>query len=846
MDVATGKTLTLTSTAGTDYELDVSAIDGVSGGVFTVDGDISVSSETTLKMTAAQATTETVTGAGSVVIQTLDASAADISSVTNTGTVTLDLGDAGTTTLVDGFNFAARAYNVTSTGAQTLNVESLSTNPFDATELGLSGNVTLELNTTQANGLILTGTGAVQIATDASDGTKFVLDGSKTMDVSEFATTLSEIRFEDETGAAATELDIRTGSTLKMTANRASGETISGAGAVEITDLDLKQDADLANVTVTGGLVIDLEATSATLTSAANLGATTLSVVSTGGAATLDVTAVSPAADMAVTSIATGNDVTVTLTAEQANGLTVNGTGDAIITDVALTPAADLDAVTPSAGVTIDLEATLNTSMTAAAKIGAADLTVTSTGGVGTLDLKSVTTANMKATSITINTGATTELTAAQADDLQIDGVGSVNVNANGQSTSFTLKGSADFTLSRLATDVDASAVTDSLTVTTEGSTGLTITAGTDATTVTSLGITAGGEAVTVNAVNAAADKTLTLLGTSNFTVTNLKASLSNTASGLIDVTLADASVGSASSNSISSTQAITINADAAEAADTVTVIGGGHFTVNNLAATLNAASATGAVTATTDADASLSVTLGTGAGGNQTVISSGTGTITVEATNQSASDIVLSGSSTFDVNNVASGVDVDASLTSGLVDIDTDTNATLTVTSGTGATGNTKVTSDGTGTITVNAAQQASNDVVLVGSSAFNVTNVAHGVDVDASSTSDAVGVSTDNLVSGNALTVTAGSGNLTVGTGSSNGGATMTVAAANMATSDTLSLSGGAGFQVNGITVDDLTVAATTNGIVVVDATDLVSTETLNLSGSSTFDVNNVGNGG
>ena len=136
-------------------------------------------------------------------------------------------------------------------------------------------------------------------------------------------------------------------------------------------------------------------------------------------------------------------------------------------------------------------------------------------------------------------------------------------------------------------------------------------------------------------------------------------------------------------------------------------------------------------------------------------------------------------------------------------------------------------MTSDGTGTITVNAAQQASNDVVLVGSSAFNVTNVAHGVDVDASSTSDAVGVSTDNLVSGNALTVTAGSGNLTVGTGSSNGGATMTVAAANMATSDTLSLSGGAGFQVNGITVDDLTVAATTNGIVVVDATDLVSTE-------------------
>ena len=64
LDVATGKTLTLTSTAGTDYELDVSAIDGVSGGVFTVDGDISVSSETTLKMTAAQATSEAITGAG--------------------------------------------------------------------------------------------------------------------------------------------------------------------------------------------------------------------------------------------------------------------------------------------------------------------------------------------------------------------------------------------------------------------------------------------------------------------------------------------------------------------------------------------------------------------------------------------------------------------------------------------------------------------------------------------------------------------------------------------------------------------------------------------------------------
>ena len=47
--VATGKTLTVTSTAGTDYQLDVSAIASGSGGVFTVDGDISVSSETTLK-----------------------------------------------------------------------------------------------------------------------------------------------------------------------------------------------------------------------------------------------------------------------------------------------------------------------------------------------------------------------------------------------------------------------------------------------------------------------------------------------------------------------------------------------------------------------------------------------------------------------------------------------------------------------------------------------------------------------------------------------------------------------------------------------------------------------------
>ena len=95
----------MTSTAGTDSaqsRLDVSAIASGSGGVCTVDnggsGSASIvlaNSDPEIALTAAQATTACGHRAlAHVVIQTLDASAADISSVTNTGTVTLDLGDA--------------------------------------------------------------------------------------------------------------------------------------------------------------------------------------------------------------------------------------------------------------------------------------------------------------------------------------------------------------------------------------------------------------------------------------------------------------------------------------------------------------------------------------------------------------------------------------------------------------------------------------------------------------------------------------------------------------------------------------------------------------------------------
>ena len=205
-----------------------------------------------------------------------------------------------------------------------------------------------------------------------------------------------------------------------------------------------------------------------------------------------------------------------------------------------------------------------------------------------------------------------------------------------------------------------------------------------------------------------------------------------------------------------------------------------------------------------------------------------------------------LSGSSTFDVNNVGDGVDVDASLSTGLVDLATDADASLTVTSGSGAFGNTKVTSNGTGTITVNAAAQSANDVVLVGSSAFAVTGVDNGVDVNASAATDTVSVTTDALASGNALAVTTGTANTTVATGASNSGATVTVAGANLDGADTLFLTGGAGFQVNGLTTSGVTVSSSATGTVTVNAADMGpggGAETLNLAGSASYVLENVG---
>jgi len=416
---ASGQTLTLA--AGDLGGLTVSGAGTVrvAGGTVADGADLSGISSTisvpsgTLTLTAAQADGLTVSGAGAVAVTALGDAAVDLSDITVTGaktaavpavpaSVTLaagtDLGDfsvsvaSGATLTLS----AAQADGATIGGAGAVTVTGVTAatdlsdvNPAGALTAVITGTVdispaaadlgtvdayqvtgALTLTAAQANGLEITGTGAVTVGGLAAD-----TDLSNLADgLAVTATVAATLDISANPNLGPVDAFTIAAGTLTLSAAQADGATITGAGGVTVSGLGADA-VDLSGVTATG-----------TLTAAV-----TASV------------ALASATDLGTFAITVDAGQTLTLTAAQADGLTVTGDGNVAVTGLGAT-AVDLSGITATGTLTANVPA--SATLHADTKLGDFDLTVES--------------------------GDTLTLTAAQADGLTVSGAGSVAVTALG------------------------------------------------------------------------------------------------------------------------------------------------------------------------------------------------------------------------------------------------------------------------------------------------------------------------------------------------------------------------------------------------------------------------------
>src|SRR4029078_3198959 len=294
-----------------------------------------------------------------------------------------------------------------------------------------------------------------------------------------------------------------------------------------------------------------------------------------------------------------------------------------------------------------------------------------------------------------------------------------------------TLSGAAgSFTVTDLVTDLDASALTGTLDITTADATSddeIDITTGSGATS-----ITANADSSDTIAVTASAAVSLTLIGTSAFTVDDAGFAVSVDASGLDEATTL----------SLSGTA--------------------GSFTVTGLVTHLDASALTGTLDVTTDdatTDDEIDITAGSGA---TSITANADSSDTIAVTASAAVSLTLIGTSAFTVDDAgfavsvdASGLDeattlglsgtagsftvtglvtdLDASALTGTLDVTTDdatTDDEIDITAGSGATSLT-ASADSSDTIAVTASAAVS--LTLIGTSAFTVDDAGFAVSVAA-----------------------------------------------------------------------------------------------------------------
>ncbi|WP_288365919.1 Ig-like domain-containing protein [uncultured Marinobacter sp.] len=230
------------------------------------------------------------------------------------------------------------------------------------------------------------------------------------------ATTVNQdVSLNTNTDLGSLLIGVNQGATLTLTAAQADARIISGEGGVQITALEATPDADLSAITATGNVEANFNAGTGTdVTFTGQLGGAEVSVTSgnlsleagastdaagfavaegaslTGSAAQLDGLTITGSGGVSVTDLAENTDLsgfadaldvtasvnqsldlrsnpdlnavdayqvaagaTLNLTAAQANGLTISGDGNLIISNLSETPDADLSGITANTEVQV-------------------------------------------------------------------------------------------------------------------------------------------------------------------------------------------------------------------------------------------------------------------------------------------------------------------------------------------------------------------------------------------------------------------------------------------------------------------------------------------------------------
>ncbi|QVL54205.1 MAG: hypothetical protein KFB97_07965 [Cyanobium sp. M30B3] len=321
--------------------------------------------------------------------------------------------------------------------------------------------------------------------------------------------------------------------------------------------------------------------------------------------------------------------------------------------------------------------------------------------------------------SITTGTNSTT-ITANGAND-------TITVVADALLNNITLTqiGSADQVVTGLVGDINATALTGTLTVTTADATdnGISITAGTNNTTISASG---ADDIVTVDAEQMADDTTLDINGSATFTITNLEANSDAAgSSGALSITYSNITDNEATLLSGSGNVVV----DGGDKSDTVTVTG---LSTNNQ--TFNAQ----------DATSNFIITAGAG---NQTITGSNTGNDSID------------GGSGYDTLSYAGGNTIDLTITA------FDTQAGSSTGQGTDTFSNIENLIGSAGTDVLRGIEAENDEIVTV-----NAANAGTFADVANTGSFDFSSFEQIDLNAGNDVLAITGNGSLS---GSADGGA-------------------------------------------------------------------------
>jgi len=708
------------------------------------------------------------------------------------------------------------------------------------------------------HGLIKVSTGATNSIHDLGS---FVNDGELLITGSGTTLQLSNETLNNVGGLVT----VDPGAILNLTDMTIAGGKLSGTGEINVIG-DTKLDGSSGHaVTIDTGTAVTVH-TGTTLTldgsiqGGGEISVAGASAIVANGTVLVPINAAALADDTLLTLSGTA-DLTVTNLKGDLTATLLSGDLDVTVSDVA-----DLSVATGSGANIIDARAlasghVLNLSGAHGASVSLSDGDLDAHTDTGALTVEVV--ANGAASSNTITTGSNdTDITGDElGDNITVDATALTDGNV------LTLDGQAEFTVTHLKGDLDASGLSGTLDVTTDDIAGagtIDITTGSNDTSITAGALLPGGTAddIAVHAAQLADGKTLTLAGPADFTIDHLIADLNAAGlTGTLDVTTTDiAGAGTiditTGSNDTGITAGallpgdtaddITVHAVALADGKTLTLAGPADFTIDHLVADLDAASLSGTLDVTTT-DIAGAGTIDITTGSNDTSITAGAllplGTdddIAVHAAQLAdGKTLTLAGPADFTIDHLVA--DLNAASLTGALDVTTADIAgagTIDITIGSNDTGITAGALPPGGTaddIAVHAAALADGKTLtLAGPADFTIDHLV--ADLNAAGLSGTLDVTTTDIAGAGTIDITTGSNDTSITAGALLPGGTaddITVHAAALADGKTLTLAGPADFTIDHL-VADLNAAGLT-GTLDVTTTDIAGAGTIDITTGS-----------